>query len=270
MWNPEQYARFGDERSRPFFELVNRIGATDPRTVVDLGCGPGALTASLVERWPSADVLGVDNDAAMLASATNVLGDSKALRFTSGDIATWRVTEPADVIVSNAALQWVPNHLELLPALAAQVKPGGWFAFQVPGNLDDAHHQAIRAVRRRQRWASIPTIAALPERTHVSSTAVTYTDKLADCGFSVDAWETTYVHILHGHDPILEWVKGTGLRPVLNALPSEEARDGFCRELAPLLRDAYPSRPYGTPFPFRRVFVVAHRPIPGRLQVQTP
>lgn len=259
MWNPEQYARFSDERSRPFVELVNRIGADNPATVVDLGCGPGPLTASLCDRWPSATVLGVDSDPAMLAWANSLVSQDLQLEFVNGDIATWRVPTAVDVVVSNAAFQWVPNHLELLPELASQVRVGGWFAFQVPGNLDDPHHQAIRAVRRRPQWAAIPTLAALPERTHVSSTAVAYADVLASRGFDVDAWETTYVHILQGPDPILEWVKGTGLRPVLHALPTDEARNEFCAELAPLLRDAYPAHSYGTPFPFRRVFVVARR-----------
>ncbi len=260
MWNPEQYNRYADERSRPFFELVDRIRVNEPTSVVDLGCGPGSLTATLTERWPTAAVIGVDNDAAMLASAQPLADKSAKLGFESGDIATWRPVEPVDVIVSNAALQWVPNHIQLLPSLLEHLRPGGALAFQVPGNLDDPHHQAIRAVRTRPHWAGIPGLQQLPERTHSSSSAVVYTDALAPLDVAIDAWETTYVHILQGSDPILEWVKGTGLRPVLNALPDQEAKDAFCAELAPLLRDAYPTRTYGTPFPFRRVFVVAHTP----------
>ena len=257
MWNPTQYARFADERSRPFFELVDRIGAIDPGSVIDLGCGSGALSATLAERWPTAAIVGVDSDAAMLAAASQHATDR--VSFEPGDIATWRPANPVDVIVSNAAFQWVPGHLGMLPDLGAHLSPGGWLAFQVPGNLDDPHHQAIREVRRRDHWAAQPSLALLPERTHSSSSAVTYTDRLANIGYEVDAWETTYVHILNGVDPILEWVKGTGLRPVLNALPDDASRAEFCAELAPLLREAYPTRPYGTPFPFRRVFVVARR-----------
>ena len=265
MWNPEQYARYADERSRPFFELVDRIRTATPKSVVDLGCGPGNLTASLAQRWPAAQVRGIDNDTAMLASAelhatTNASTEAHHLRFEAGDIATWRPEEPVDIIVSNAALQWIPNHIELLPELLDHIRPGGSLAFQVPGNLDDPHHSAIRAVRGRPRWSSLPSLRDLPERTHESQPAVAYTDKLAALGYEVDAWETTYVHILSGDDPILEWVKGTALRPVFDALPGQESRDAFCAELAPLLREAYPSRAYGTPFPFRRTFVVArHR-----------
>jgi trans-aconitate 2-methyltransferase len=265
MWNPDQYARYSDQRSRPFFELVDRIQINEPRdaplTVVDLGCGPGNLTATLTERWPTAKVLGVDNDEAMLASARKIVRDDSALKFEHGDIATWRASGPVDVIVANAAFQWVLNHNELLPEFAAQVKPGGWFAFQVPGNLNDPHHQAIRSLRKQQPWASVAALAALPDRTHVSLTAVEYLDLLAPHGFTVDAWETSYVHLLQGSDPILEWVKGTGLRPVLAALETDEQRNDFCSELAPLLRASYPSKSYGTPFPFRRVFVVAQRNI---------
>ena len=260
-WDPTQYLRYGDERSRPFFELVARIGADsdDVRTVVDLGCGPGNLTATLADRWPSARVVGVDNDDAMLHAAAASAGDG--LSFVSGDIATWQAEggAPVDVLVSNAALQWVLDHVERLPSLLEQVRPGGWLAFQVPGNLDDPHHQSIREVRSRSRWASFPALAALPTRTHVSKTASFYADVLAPLCDHVDAWETSYVHILQGDDPILEWVKGTGLRPVLQALETDELRAEFCAELAPLLRDAYPSRPWGTPFPFRRVFVVVRR-----------
>lgn len=257
MWDPQQYARYGDERSRPFFELIGRIGTADARTVVDLGCGPGGLTASLAERFPSARIIGVDNDPAMLAAAAAFGSDR--VRFEAGDLATWTPGKPVDVLVSNAALQWDLGHLARMPDFLDHVTPGGWFAFQVPGNLDDAHHQAIRAVRRRDRWSSVAALAEIPERTHVSRPAAEYLDVLARLGCAVDAWETTYVHILTGPDPVLEWVKGTALRPVLAALPDDAARAEFAAELAVLLREAYPSQPYGTPFPFRRVFVVAHR-----------
>ncbi len=258
-WDPTQYLRYGDERSRPFFELVARIltGDAEVLSVADLGCGPGNLTTTLAERWPAARVLGVDNDAAMLAAAASTLRER--VRYESGDIATWKPTEPVDVLVSNAALQWVLPHLELLPMLLSNVRSGGWFAFQVPGNLDDPHHQAIREVRARTKWASIPKLAALPIGTHVSYPASTYLDVLAPLCGHVDAWATSYVHILQGNDPILEWVKGTGLRPVLEALDTDDMRAEFCADLSPLLRSAYPQRDWGTPFPFKRVFVVARR-----------
>ncbi len=268
MWNPSQYQRFGDERSRPFFELVAQIpdliNGAAPRHVVDLGCGDGLLTATLAKRWATADVFGIDSDDAMLAAADAQPKSQARLSFRKGNLLSWSACdegfETIDVVVSNAAMQWDLDHLSRLSHTFAQITPGGYLAFQVPGNLDDPHHQAIRALRAATQWKNIGLMASLPTRTHVSFPATTYLTELANLGASVDAWETSYVHVLHGDDPILEWVKGTGLRPVLKALPSEQDRDRFCSELAPMLREAYSSYPYGTPFPFRRVFVVAHKP----------
>ncbi len=253
-WDPEQYDRFADERGRPFFDLTSRIRIT-PKSVVDLGCGPGNLTATLATRWPDAAVLGVDNDAAMLAASA--LHTSPQVRFERGDIASWNPSEPVDVIVANAALQWVPAHLTVLPRLVAALNPGGALALQVPGNFDDPHHLAIRQVMARPRWQR--ELASLPERSLSSSPAMVYQAELSYLGCEVDTWETTYVHVLHGENPVLEWVKGTALRPVLSALGAESAQE-FCSELSHLLAAAYGSHPWGTPFPFKRVFAVAHRP----------
>lgn len=256
-WDPVQYQRFGDERSRPFFELVDRVPVEKPTVIFDLGCGPGPLTATLGARWPGALVIGVDNDRAMIASADAYA--TERTRFALADLATWTPELPADVIVANAAFQWVPGHRHRLIAWMDMLNPGGALAFQVPGNLDDAHHQIIRALRASARWRTVGRLAELPERTHDSFRAAEYLDTLAPLSASVDAWETTYVHILSGTDPVLEWVKGTALRPVLAALDDEDERTDFCADLAPLLREAYPPRQWGTPFPFRRVFVVATR-----------
>jgi trans-aconitate 2-methyltransferase len=258
-WDPTQYQRYSDERSRPFHELVDRI-MVDPATVgmaVDLGCGPGHLTATLCARWPNAQVIGVDNDANMLASAGALATDR--LSFASGTVQGWQPAVSVDVVVSNAALQWVPGHLAMLPGLLKMVRPGGWFAFQVPGNLDDLHHQEIRSLYRSTPWSDIAAVKALPDRTHGSHSATEYLEVLAPLCSYVDGWETAYVHVLQGTDPVLEWVKGTALRPVLAALKTDDARTEFLAELAPRLRAAYPSRAWGTPFPFKRVFVVAQR-----------
>jgi trans-aconitate 2-methyltransferase len=258
-WDPTQYQRYNDERSRPFHELVDRI-AIEPaavQTAVDLGCGPGHLTATLCDRWPNAHVIGVDSDTNMLASAAALASDQ--LSFASGTVQGWRPASPADVVVSNATLQWVPGHLAMLPELLTMVRPGGWFAFQVPGNLDDTHHQEIRALYRSKPWSDIPAVNALPDRTHSSHTATEYLDVLAPLCSHIDSWETTYVHILQGSDPVLEWVKGTALRPVLAALETDKVRAEFLAQLAPRLRAAYPSSAWGTPFPFKRIFVVAQR-----------
>jgi trans-aconitate 2-methyltransferase len=254
-WDPAQYDRFADERGRPFFDLTSRIRTT-PTSVVDLGCGPGNLTATLAARWPGAAIVGVDNDAAMLAATA--AHQTPLLQFEHGDIATWTPPQPVDVIVANASLQWVPAHLAALPRLVASLNPGGAMALQVPGNFDDPHHLAIRQVMARQRWRA--KLAALPERSVSSYPATVYQAELSYLGCEVDTWETSYVHVLQGLNPVLEWVKGTALRPILSSLSSEDGED-FCSELSELLSASYGSHPWGTPFPFKRIFAVAHKSI---------
>jgi trans-aconitate 2-methyltransferase len=250
MWDPEQYARYGGERSRPFFELTGRIGATDPGYVVDLGCGDGELTATLAKRWPAAQVLGLDSSAQMLTGAA----PTDRLAFTLADIATWQPDRPVDVLVANAALQWVPGHPELLPRWVGWLAPGGALAFQVPGNYATPAFDLLREQVRAPRWRG--RVPDVPE-TRVLQPA-DYLDRLAALGCTVDAWETTYLHVLAGPDPVLEWKRGTALRPVLAALDQAAAAE-FCAEYGRRLREAYPARGHGTVFPFRRIFVVAHR-----------
>lgn len=252
VWDPAQYGLFGDHRSRPFFELVGRIPAEDPEHVVDLGCGSGELTATLAGRWPGARIEGIDSSPEMIAAA-RAHEDGERVRFAVGDVARWRPRRPVDVIVSNAVLQWVPEHTDLLPRWAGALNPGGHLAFQVPGNFDAPSHQLLRELCESPRWRG--RIGDLPRWRPVRN-AAGYLDLLAGLGCSVDAWETTYMQVLRGKDPVLEWVKGTALRPVLTALGEAEAGE-FLHEYGTRLREAYPSRPYGNVFPFRRIFVVA-------------
>ncbi len=257
MWDPGTYLAFEDERSRPFFDLVRRVGAEDPQRVVDLGCGPGQLTATLAERWPRAHVLGVDSSTEMLeaAEAHAIAG---RLTFAPGDAATWEPDGPIDVLVTNAALQWVPDHRRLLARYASWLAPGGWFAMQVPGNFDQPSHELARQLASSPRWKATLGGALTRGITAVDTPQV-YAAELIGAGCRVDAWETTYLQVLAGPDAVLNWIRGTALRPVLTAL-DPAGRDQFLAELAPQLRDAYPERPWGTSFPFRRVFVVAQRP----------
>jgi trans-aconitate 2-methyltransferase len=250
VWDPEQYARFAGERSRPFFELTRRIRAEYPGYVVDLGCGDGVLTASLAQRWPTAAVIGVDSSARMLAKATH----TDRLALIEGDIADWRPDRPVDVLVSNAAFQWVPGHPELLARWVGWLSQGGTFAFQVPGNYGTVAFDLLRSQVRSPRWQG--RVPDVPD-TRVLEPAE-YLDRLARLGCTVDAWETTYVHVLGGEDPVLEWKRGTALRPVLSALSAVDAEE-FAREYGAQLRQAYPRREHGTVFPFRRIFVVARR-----------
>lgn len=247
MWDPGQYGRYAGLRARPFHELLARVGAQTPSHVVDVGCGSGELTALLAQRWPDAEVEGVDSSAGMLARAPS----SPRLTFTCADAREWRPARPVDVVLSSAALQWVDEHDRVLLDLLGCLNPGGWLGLQVPGNFDAPSHVLLRETVAR--W-----LPSLPLRWDPVLDPAGYAGLLGSAGCRVDAWETTYLHVLDGTDPVLEWVKGTALRPVLDALPARQ-HAGFLEEYGAALRTAYPAGPLGTLFPFRRVFAVARR-----------
>jgi trans-aconitate 2-methyltransferase len=250
-WDPEVYGRYADERGRPFLDLLARIGASSPRRVADLGCGPGQLTALLAQRWPSAVVEGIDSSPEMIAAAV----EGPQLSFRVGDAVDW---DPAgvDVIVSNATLQWVPKHRALVSRWASALPPGGWLALQVPGNFGSLSHTLMRSLAESRRWAS--SLQGILRHDDAVGTPEEYAQLLLAAGLRADVWETTYVHVLSGPDPVLDWLRGTGLRPIMQALaPASYAR--FEEEFAARLRQAYPATPNGTLFPFRRIFAVGAR-----------
>jgi trans-aconitate 2-methyltransferase len=250
VWDPIRYLEFADERSRPFVDLLSRVHADDPKLVVDLGCGPGQLTASLAERWPGAQIVGLDSSPEMIMRAAELAGPH--VRFQVQDLGDWRPETSVDVIISNATFQWVPGHRALLQSIVSWLTAEGWLAFQVPGNFDEPSHRLLRELSADPRYAPMLTDVAWP----AAADAADYLDDLAGLGCSVDAWETTYLHVLSGPNPVFRWISGTGARPVLQALP-EDRRALFVSEYQKLLNEAYPARSYGTVLPFRRVFVVA-------------
>ncbi|HEX5742149.1 MAG TPA: trans-aconitate 2-methyltransferase [Pilimelia sp.] len=254
MWDPDAYLHFAAERSRPLADLLARVPLHRPRRVVDLGCGPGHLTAALAGRWPDARVSGVDVDPAMVARAR---ADHPCLPFTQGDVRDWQPPADIDLIVCHAVLQWVPRHEPLLCRWAAALPPGSWLAVQVPGHTDSPAHRAVRAVAGEPRWRD--RLAGAAARRPVPAPAA-YAALLHDAGAHVDAWETTYVHLLPAPGgtphPVLSWLEGTGLRPVRAALPEADwaaFRAGLQRRLA----RAYPARDGVVYYPFRRVFLAA-------------
>jgi trans-aconitate 2-methyltransferase len=220
----------------------------------DRGGGTGELTRTLVERWPSAVVLGMDSSAEMLAAA-RARAIPGRLSFEPGDVARFRPVEPMDRLVSNAVLHWVPDHAALLPRLGAAVAPDGVLAIQMPANHDAPSHVLLRATAEDGPWAQ--ALAGLLRADAVQPLAF-YAETLGALGFTVDAWDTIYLHILQGADPVLGWVRGTALRPVLDALGPDEAAE-FQARYGERLRAAYPSGPLGTLFPFRRRFIVARK-----------
>ncbi|MFL5236064.1 MAG: trans-aconitate 2-methyltransferase [Rhizomicrobium sp.] len=251
-WDPDIYMRFASERTRPAVELLARVPLQAPARVVDLGCGPGNSTAVLAAHWPHAEIEGLESSPDMLMKAR---ASGLRAKWIESDIESWVPDDPYDVIFSNAALHWTPDHHLLLPRLMSYVANGGVLAFQAPRNFDAPSHMLMRQVAESGPWAAK---LANARRVNVLSPEA-YFDILAPRAKSIDIWETTYTHALEGEDPALAWVSGTGLRPFVQPLDNEE-RDAFLAQYRTQLREAYPRRADGkTLFAFQRLFAVALR-----------
>ncbi|HEY4740568.1 MAG TPA: methyltransferase domain-containing protein [Candidatus Acidoferrales bacterium] len=252
-WNPETYLKYAAERLRPAMDLLQRIPLTGCSRAYDLGCGTGHVTHLLHERWPDAIVTGLDNSPEMLARARS---DFPNLDWVEADIGVWRAPAPADLIFSNAALQWVPNHSTVLPALLQQLRQEGVLAVQMPHHVDSAGHLLILDIARDPRWSArlIPLAAQI--KVH---SADEYWRWLRPRASQLDIWETIYLHELEGDRPVVEFFRGSQLRAYLQAL-SEPEQQEFLDSYAEKTARAYPKQPNGkTLFPFRRIFLLAQR-----------
>jgi trans-aconitate 2-methyltransferase len=259
-WDPAQYGVFADHRLRPALELLGRIPLTDPRLIYDLGCGPGEVTRIIAKRWPDATVIGIDNSPQMIETASAL---SDEIEWIEADIAGWTPEEAPDLIYSNATLQWLDDHDALIPRLFELLAPGGCLAVQMPMSWDLPSHRLMRETLAQGGPGGVPIGPAelrdALDHVWVAET-VHYFDLLSPAAHILDIWETEYLQVLDGDDPVLGWVSGTGLRPVLNGLDGEE-RDRFLQRYTAALRDAYPRRANGhTLYPFRRLFIVAVKP----------
>jgi trans-aconitate 2-methyltransferase len=250
-WDPAQYLKFADHRLRPAVDLLNRIDLDHPGEIYDLGAGAGNVTRLIKERWPGARVTGVDDSAAMLAKAA---ATAPAITWHQADLSTWSPARPADLIYSNAALHWLGGHERLFPALLGSLAPGGVLAVQMPRNFGAPSHTAIAEAARSGPWRA--RLEPLLRPAPVADPDFYY-GVLAPKAATLDIWETEYLQILEGPDPVKEWTKGTWLKPLLDALPEPE-RGRFEAHYAGLVARAYPRRADGrTLFPFRRLFIVA-------------
>jgi trans-aconitate 2-methyltransferase len=253
-WDPAQYERFRGERARPFFDLVGRVPDGPVRRVADLGCGTGELTRTLLERWPQAQVVGVDHSQEMLARAEAGPAEPR-LRFVHADLASWEPEAPVDRIVSNAALQWLPEHGALLERLTRFLAPEGALAVQVPHNRGEGAFRALDELVCEAPWRERFQNA---ERRPSIETPLFYAERLLGLGLEIELWETTYHHRMAGAPEVVEWMKGTALRPLLAALAPPEQQQ-FLAALVARVSPLFPRGAHGIFFPFRRLFFVARR-----------
>ncbi|HYM31201.1 MAG TPA: trans-aconitate 2-methyltransferase [Candidatus Cybelea sp.] len=251
VWDSRQYLKFAGERTQPAIDLLARVPDSEPKRVIDLGCGPGNSTELLAVRWPDATIVGLDNSAEMLAKAR---ADHPSITWIEGEIGTWKADQPYDVIFANAALQWVPDHARVMPALLRQLAPGGSLAIQMPRNQNAPTHTNMREAASAGPWSPLLASARESQRVEVPGF---YYDLLAPLTKRLEIWETEYQHVMDGAEGIVEWVKGTGLRPYIEPLPPKEREAYLALYLKALKRDYPPQANGKVIMPFRRIFIVA-------------
>ncbi|HVJ81864.1 MAG TPA: methyltransferase domain-containing protein [Planctomycetia bacterium] len=252
-WDPELYLRFAAERTRPAVELAARVAVAAPKRVIDLGCGTGTSTEILRARWPDAEIVGLDTDDAMLAAARK---NNPELKWVNSDAGHWRDDGAWDVVFSNAMLQWLPDHAEVVQRYFAAVRPGGALAMQFPSHPRASWRRIVRELANEAAWHADLLGAEIP---HVQAPEFYYAQLAAKC-VRIDLWETEYYQAMEGPKAILDWVRATGLRPYLAALKTDRRREEFERELLERFTRAFPRQPDGKVlFPFPRTFFIAYR-----------
>ena len=254
IWDPAQYLRFAGERLRPALDLLAQVPLDVPARVVDLGCGPGSVTAILRQRFPQADIVGVDGSAEMLAKARAAVPQC---HFEQADFFAWQPAEPVDLIYSNAALHWVDQHAALFPRLVSFLAPDGVLAVQMPAMHDAPLRRLPYELADRAPWtAYLQGVSSAPDILSAND----YWDLLHAEVASLDIWRTTYIHALRGDNAVMEWASGSSLRPFLDRLP-DTMKEAFRQAYAEAARPHYPRRADGTTLlPFHRLFIVARKP----------
>lgn len=254
-WNPSLYLKFHAERTQPSIDLVNRIRLESPSTIIDLGCGPGNSTEILFRQWTKAKVSGLDSSLKMIEKARE---DFPGQEWIHADLALYIPAVKYDLIFSNAALQWIPDHEKLLPEIFSWLKPGGQLAVQVPSNNESPLHLALLKVSKSRPWNKYTRSC---ESQIVYHSPEFYYGLLNNVSQSCEIWQTTYFHVLDSHKALIEWYRSTGMRTYLEKLPDDNARAKFEMEV---LKEASPSYPLQVNnkvlYPFQRLFFIATKP----------
>lgn len=253
-WDPKLYLKFSDQRSRPASDLIAQIRLDNPKRLIDLGCGTGNSTEQLHGRWPSAELTGLDSSAAMLARARQNHADWK---WIESPIEDWQPERSYDLVFSNAALHWVPNHGELFPLLLNSVAPGGAMAVQMPYNFQSPAHQAMKKIAADPRWSGL--LDGASERAHVELMSFYY-HVLSKTAVALNIWETVYLQIVDGPRAVLDWVRSTAMRGYLDCLPDDGQRNIFEEMCLREFEKSYIADEQGKVlFPYRRMFIIAYR-----------
>ncbi len=253
-WNPDQYLKFGNERTQASIDLASRIGVENPAAIIDIGCGPGNSTRILRDRWPDAKLTGLDSSAEMIARAKGELHD---VEWITGDASAFAFRMKYDVVFSNAALQWMQDHESLIAKLYSIVKPNGALAVQVPADQDTPVRRSLMAVSSSEKWSEYTSGC---ERLINYRTAEYYYDILSNIAGRFDLWQTVYYHVMDSRRGVIEWYKGTAMRPFLEKLPDEAGRREFEEDVFAGCKDGYEARKDGKVlYPFRRTFFIAYK-----------
>ena len=253
-WNPDLYMKFADERTQPSRDLLARVNLSDPTAIVDIGCGSGNSTQVLCQRWPEAQITGLDSSPEMIEKARRAYPQQD---WVLADAASWQPETPFDLVFSNATLQWIPDHDQLVPALFAQVREGGALAVQVPANQSSPLHQAVLRVSQTPAWRD--STAGCSSLLNYREPGYYY-DLLSRLSGQLQVWTTTYYHVMATHQGLIDWYSSTGMRPYLDRLASEDLRREFQAQVLEACRAEYPAQQDGKIlFPFQRLFFVANK-----------
>ena len=253
-WNPHQYLKFANERTQPSIDLASRIKIENPKSIIDIGCGPGNSTQVLRNRWPNAKIAGLDSSANMIEKAKKDYPDTE---WIIGDASTFAFDKEYDVVFSNAALQWIQNHDSLIPRLFSIVAPSGALAVQVPANNESPLYKAVLSVSSKEKWSKFTSGCESILNYRILEY---YHNILAPISSQLDLWETIYYHVMNSHIELVEWYEGTGMRPFLERLPDDGSRKEFENEILAECRQSYRIRKDGKVlYPFKRIFFVAYK-----------